>query len=192
MTPDKRKLYYIQKKSQSKIIVEVELTSLSFQKQQIEFQSGDITQFGATSDALYTLNKFGQLQFYRFQTKHVSDWSCKFQEGVTPKNFCISPDEQFFALTGAEPKKNNIYKNTVTVYSLQKLKPFCSTSFKFEGAINKMRMMKNKQKIPLLAAVTDVSFSFLLFEIRDKHMRLVCKKPGIHFGRLRLNNRVYL
>lgn len=164
-------------------MVEVDLTSLSFPKQQIEFGSGDINQFGVTADAIYALNKFGVLQFYRFHTKTVGECSLKFSEHTTAKNFCISPDAELLALAGAEPKKKSTFKNTVAVYSLPKMKLFCSSTFKFEGAITKMRLLQHKHKGKLLSAVTDTSFSFLLFEVAEKTLRLVCQKPGIHFGK---------
>jgi hypothetical protein len=190
MSPDLRKIYYILNKSQSRVIVEVELTSLSFSKQFIEFKQGDITQLAVTSDAIYALNKFGQLQLYRFQTRHATESALNFPEGVVPNNFCISPTQDLLALSGSISKKPGIHKNTIMIYSLQKMKPFCSTTLKFVGSITKLRLLSSplsstrKNKYPLLAGVTDTSFSFVLFEVREKDLRLISQKHGIHSGKL--------
>lgn len=192
LNPSKTKLFYLQNKSQSRVLVEVDLTSMSFPKQIISFGAGDITQFAATDDAVYALNKFGVLQFYRFHSKNVGEVSLKFSETKTAKNFCISADAELLALAGAEPKKKTNFKNTLAVYSLPKMKLFCSASFKFEGAVTKMRLLLHKRRGRLLSAVTDTSFSFLLFEVADKTLRLVCKKPGIHFGSGCLTQNIFM
>jgi len=99
-------------------------------------------------------------------------------------NFTVSLDEKLIAVTGCEPKKKGAFKNLIFIFEAKKLKKLCTASLKVRsedaGAIKKMGIFNSRQGTPLLAAVTEGSYSFYLWEIKETDLRLLCKKDNIH------------
>ena len=203
MRANLEKLYYILNKSQSRIIVEVDLTTASFAKRQIEFKHGDIRQFLVLSDNIYSINCRGILQIFNFKSSSFkeatitsSGTSCLTLDSMIVDNFTVSSDEKFIAITGCEMKKNNVYKNVIHVYQVNKMKKISSTVLKVQGtqggAIKKMSLIYSKQGIPLLVVVTDGNCALYVYELRDRDLRFLCMKEKIHESRICLNKRVHL
>lgn len=140
MRANLEKLYYILNKSQSRIIVEVDLTTASYSKRQIEFKHGDIRQFLVLSDNIYSINCKGILQIFNFKSSSFKEATITASgsfpmttDSMIVDNFTVSSDEKFIAITGCEMKKNHVYKNVIHVYQVNKMKKISSTVLKVQG-----------------------------------------------------------
>lgn len=105
-------------------------------------------------------------------------------------NFAVSPDEKYIAVTGCEKKKKQVFKNIIYVFEVKKMKKLSSTILKIQnseggtggspGTIKKMNLLYTRQGLPLLVAITDGTYSFYVYEIKDSELRFVCKKDQVH------------
>lgn len=73
LKPSLEKLYFLKNKSQSRVVVEVDLTTLAFAKAEVEFRYGDIRQFICLEDSIYTINCKGVIQIYAFKSKAFTE-----------------------------------------------------------------------------------------------------------------------
>lgn len=177
-------LYYIKNKSQSRVLVEVDLTSSAFKTREIHFVHGDIRQFTVVNDNIYSVNCKGILQVYNLKTKELSEGTIAQAENVLIDNFSVSKDEKTLAISGSESRMSKkprqvillIDTKTLMKQTIYILKDTAENSI---GTIKKTVFFEVADK-KLLAVITDGNCGLYLFEITAKELRLICSKEYLH------------
>ena len=182
------RLYYIKNKTQSKFIVEVELTDPSFPKKEIEFKFGDIRQFLVMKESIYTVNCQGVFQVYSLQSGLFKDAVISQGDSLLIDNFAVSQRESYLAISGSESRISQKSRQVIMILDLTGLKKYSMAVLKEssedEGiaTVKKTLFYEMMGKL-MLIAITDGNCGLCVYEVKEKEMTLVCFKEFYHLSR---------
>ena len=177
-------LYFIKNKSQSRTVVEVDLTSSAFKSQEIQFVHGDIRQFVVVNQSIYSINCKGILQVYSLKTREFSEGLITQSDTILIDNISLSKDEKLIAISGSESRMSQKARQVIIVLETKSLKKYSSAVLKEtpENGIGtiKKTVFIDLQDRRLLVVITDGNCGLFLFEVKEKELRQICSKEYIH------------
>lgn len=188
-------LYFIKNKSQSRVIVEVDLTSPSFSSRDIQFIHGDIRQFSVMNHNVYSINCKGILQVYNLKSQMFSEAMISQAENILIDNFSLSKDEKLLAISGSESRMSQKPRQVILLLDVKSLKKISSTVLKDTpespvGTVKKTVFIDLLGK-RLLVVITDGNCGLYLFEVKEKELRAICAKEYIHKRKDQLLEYIY-
>lgn len=182
------KLYYIKNKTQSKIVVEVDLTDPSFPKKEIEFRYGDIRQFLVMKESIYTVNCHGVFQVYSLKTGLFKDAVISQGDSLLIDNFAVSHNESYLAISGSESRISQKSRQVIIILDLISLKKYSmavlkdSSEGEGKGTVKKTLFYEMMGKL-MLIAITDGNCGVYVYEVKEKEMTTVCYKEFYHLSK---------